>query len=63
MKNVVKSSKHFFGYFNTLETHSAYLMIFYLIMFLVILIKNSNFLLGINKEGKSITYAQFFCQP
>ena len=24
MKNVVKSSKHFFGYFNTLETHSAY---------------------------------------
>jgi hypothetical protein len=21
MKNVVKSSKHFFGYFNTLETH------------------------------------------
>ena len=22
MKNVVKSSKHFFGYFNTLETHS-----------------------------------------
>ena len=23
MKNVVKSSKHFFGYFNTLETHSA----------------------------------------
>ena len=25
MKNVVKSSKHFFGYFNTLETHSDYL--------------------------------------
>ena len=24
MKNVVKSSKHFFGYFNTLETHSVY---------------------------------------
>ena len=24
-KNVVKSSKHFFGYFNTLETHSEYL--------------------------------------
>ena len=23
VKNVVKSSKHFFGYFNTLETHSA----------------------------------------
>ena len=23
-KNVVKSSKHFFGYFNTLETHSAF---------------------------------------
>ena len=23
MKNVVKSSKHFFGYFNTLETHSG----------------------------------------
>ena len=23
MKNVVKPSKHFFGYFNTLETHSA----------------------------------------
>ena len=23
MKNVVKSSKHFFGCFNTLETHSA----------------------------------------
>ena len=23
MKNVVKSSKHFFGYFNTLETHSV----------------------------------------
>ena len=23
MKDVVKSSKHFFGYFNTLETHSA----------------------------------------
>ena len=22
MKNVVKSSKHYFGYFNTLETHS-----------------------------------------
>ena len=22
MKNVVKSSKHFFGYFNTLEIHS-----------------------------------------
>ena len=22
MNNVVKSSKHFFGYFNTLETHS-----------------------------------------
>ena len=22
MKNVVKFSKHFFGYFNTLETHS-----------------------------------------
>ena len=22
IKNVVKSSKHFFGYFNTLETHS-----------------------------------------
>ena len=22
MKNVIKSSKHFFGYFNTLETHS-----------------------------------------
>ena len=22
MKNVVKSSKHFFGYFNALETHS-----------------------------------------
>ena len=22
MKNFVKSSKHFFGYFNTLETHS-----------------------------------------
>ena len=26
MKNVVKSSKHFFGYFNTLETHSEYTM-------------------------------------
>ena len=25
MKNVVKSSKHFYGYFNTLETHSVYL--------------------------------------
>ena len=25
MKNVVKSSKHFFGYFNTPETHSAML--------------------------------------
>ena len=25
MKNVVKSSKHFFGYFNTLETHSEIL--------------------------------------
>ena len=24
MKNVVKSSKHFFGYFNTLESHSAH---------------------------------------
>ena len=24
MKNVVKSSKHFFGYFHTLETHSDY---------------------------------------
>ena len=23
MKNVVKSSKHFFGYFNALETHSV----------------------------------------
>ena len=23
MKNVAKSSKHFFGYFNTLETHSV----------------------------------------
>ena len=23
MKNVVKYSKHFFGYFNTLETHSV----------------------------------------
>ena len=23
MKNVVESSKHFLGYFNTLETHSA----------------------------------------
>ena len=23
MKNIVKSSKHFFGYFNTLKTHSA----------------------------------------
>ena len=23
MKNVEKSSKHFFGYFNTLKTHSA----------------------------------------
>ena len=23
MKNVVKASKHFFGYFNTLETHSV----------------------------------------
>ena len=23
MKNVDKSSKHFFGYFNTLETHSG----------------------------------------
>ena len=23
MKNVVKFSKHFFGYFNTLETHSS----------------------------------------
>jgi len=23
MKNVVKSSKYFFGYFNTLETHSV----------------------------------------
>ena len=23
MKNVVKFSKHFFGYFNTLETHSV----------------------------------------
>ena len=23
MKNVVKTSKHFFGYFNTLETHSG----------------------------------------
>ena len=22
MKNIVKSSKHFFGYFNTVETHS-----------------------------------------
>ena len=25
MKNVVKSSKHFFGHSNTLETHSVYL--------------------------------------
>ena len=24
MKNIVKSSKHFFGYFNALETHSGY---------------------------------------
>ena len=24
MKNIVKSSKHFFGYFNTLETHSEF---------------------------------------
>ena len=24
IKNVVKSYKHFFGYFNTLETHSEY---------------------------------------
>ena len=23
MKNIVKSSKHFFGYFNTLETHGV----------------------------------------
>ena len=23
IKNIVKSSKHFFGYFNTLETHSG----------------------------------------
>ena len=23
LKNIVKSSKHFFGYFNTLETRSA----------------------------------------
>ena len=23
IKNVVKSSKHFFGYFNTIETHST----------------------------------------
>ena len=28
MKNVVKSSKHFFGYFNTLETHND-ITIFY----------------------------------
>ena len=27
MKNVVKSSKHFFGYFNTLETHSDLLRV------------------------------------
>ena len=27
MKNVVKSSKHFYGYFNTLETHSGLLRI------------------------------------
>ena len=26
MKNIVKSSKHFFGYFNTLETHSGLLI-------------------------------------
>ena len=26
MKNVVKSSKHFFGYFNTLEIHSVLFM-------------------------------------
>jgi hypothetical protein len=27
MKNVVKFSKHFFGYFNTLETHSDFVII------------------------------------
>ena len=27
IKNVVKSSKHFFGYFNTLETHSVFFRI------------------------------------
>ena len=29
MKNIVKSSKHFFGYFNTLETHSDVVMFLY----------------------------------
>ena len=30
MKKVIKSSKHFFGYFNTLETHSVVLICIYL---------------------------------
>ena len=30
MKNVVKSSKQFFGYFNTLETHSEILQLLYM---------------------------------
>ena len=32
MKNVAKSSKHFFGYFNTLETHSVMSNIFLVII-------------------------------
>ena len=34
MKNIVKSSKHFFGYFNTLETHSALCTIAHMICLL-----------------------------
>ena len=44
MKNVVKSSKHFFGYFNTLETHSElYLVSMYLIFFIVLSFKSLKF--------------------
>ena len=28
MKNIVKSSNHFFGYFNTLETHSNLFLLY-----------------------------------
>ena len=39
MKNVVKSSKHFFGNFNTLETHSAIVIVGQIRDLTIILIK------------------------